>query len=331
LSISADSQTAKPRLTRILLIDTLRGLALIAMASYHFTWDLEFFGYLDPGMATQGLFRIYARTIASSFLFLAGVSLVLAHGMHIRWPSFCKRLAVVAGAALAISIATLVAFPNEWIYFGILHNIALSSLIGLAFLRLPLAVAVAVPMVIVAGMVVDAGILPNVLHSSAFDTRWLSWLGFADTPPRSNDYVPLFPWLAALLAGVAVARIGLRRGWAASLSSIQTRDTLLSKGGRHSLIIYLVHQPILIALVYLASLVVPPPAPDPRAGYILSCNASCLNETSDQALCQSFCTCTADRLIADQLMTPLQTGVVGPQDDRVRIIAEECSIPTPAP
>ena len=331
MTISAETRTAYSRPPRILLIDTLRGVALIAMATYHLTWDLEFFGYLDPGTATQGVFRIYARAIASSFLFLAGVSLVLAHGSQIRWNSFWKRFGVVAGAALVISIATFFAFPNEWIYFGILHNIALSSLIGLAFLRAPIAIVVAVAALIVAGMVVDAFIMPGLLHSPLFNTRWLSWIGFAEIAPRSNDYVPLFPWLAALLSGVALARIGVARGWAHRLAGTQERDTLLSKGGRHSLIIYLVHQPILIALVYLASLVVPPPAPDPRPGYILSCNASCLNEASDEALCQRFCSCTADRLIASQLMTPLQSGAVGPQDDRVRIIAEECSIALPPP
>ena len=57
-------------------LDTLRGLALIAMASYHFTWNLEYFGYLEPGTATTGLWKLYARGIATSFLFLAGFSLV---------------------------------------------------------------------------------------------------------------------------------------------------------------------------------------------------------------------------------------------------------------
>ncbi|MFB9950776.1 DUF1624 domain-containing protein [Rhizobium puerariae] len=315
---------------RITLIDTLRGVALIAMATYHFTWDLEFFGYIEPGTATQGLFRVYARSIASSFLFLAGFSLVLAHFPAMRWSSFWKRFAIVAGAAAAISIATLFAFPNEWIYFGILHNIALSSLIGLAFLRLPALVTAAAVLLIVAAMITDYGPMPGILDSAAFNTRALSWLGFAEIPPRSNDYVPLFPWVAALLAGVAVARMAISGNWLPRLAAVQTKPSLLSKAGRHSLIVYLMHQPVLIALLYLFSLVHPPPPPDPRHAYMLSCEAGCNRQTGDRALCQRFCGCTADRLIAQSLMMPLQTGGITPQDDRVQAIAEQCSMETPS-
>ena len=106
------------------------------MASYHFTWDLEFFGYTDPGLTAFGWWRLYARCIASTFLFLVGVSLFLAHGRQIRWPGFWKRFAMIAVAALAISLITRIATPDGFIFFGILHEIALASLLGLAFLRM---------------------------------------------------------------------------------------------------------------------------------------------------------------------------------------------------
>jgi len=322
----AETETTPSRRPRITLIDTLRGVALVAMATYHFTWDLEFFGYLDSGTATQGFFRVYARAIASSFLFLAGVSLVLAHFPVIRWQSFWKRFAMVAGAAVAISIATFIAFRGEWIYFGILHNIALSSLIGLAFLGLSPWLTGAVVVLVVVAMIVDYGLAPGVLDSSFFDPRYLSWLGFAEIPPRSNDYVPLFPWIAALLAGVTVARIALSRKWLPRLAAVQTRENLLSKAGRHSLVVYLVHQPVLIALVYLFSLVHPAPPPDPRIGYVRSCEAGCTGQGNDAGLCRKFCGCTADKLIAQSLMTPLQSGTIAPQDSRVQALAEQCSI-----
>ena len=314
------------RAPRITLIDTLRGVALVAMATYHFSWDLEFFGYLEPGTATQGFFRIYARVIASSFLFLVGVSLVLAHFPQIRWRSIWYLFAVVAGAALAISLATRIAFSNEWIYFGILHNIALSSLIGLAFLHLPVLFTAGAVVAIVAAMIVNYGLIPGILDSSAFNTRLLGWLGFAEIPPRSNDYVPLFPWIAALLAGIATARLAVSRNWLPRLAALQAAPNLLSKAGRHSLVIYLVHQPLLISAVYLFSLMQPAPPPDPRVGYMLSCETACRGENNDPGLCQRFCGCTADRLISQSLLVPLQSGQGSPQDDRVQSLAQQCSI-----
>ena len=321
------ADNSRPHTPRITLIDTLRGIALLAMASYHFTWDLEFFGYIEPGTATTGWWRIYARAIASSFLFLAGVSLVLAHYPTIRWRSFWKRFAMVAGAAAAISIATLFAIPQEWIFFGILHSIAAASLLGLAFLRLPPLATGSAAALLVLAMIVDSYLAPGALRSHLFDPKVLSWIGFAATAPRSNDFVPLFPWLAALLAGVAVARLAVDRAWLLSLSRVQTRPNLLSRAGRHSLAIYLVHQPVLIALVYVLSQVSPPPQPDLRQSELNSCQADCTFQGNEVGFCTRFCICTVDELAAQSLLEPLRAGAIDVQtDNRVRIVAEECSI-----
>ena len=174
---------------RIDAIDIARGAALVAMAIYHFTWDLEFFGYLDPGMTAVGGWKLFARCIASSFLFLVGVSLFLAHGRFIRWPGFLRRFAMVAGAALAISIVTYIAVPGGFIFFGILHQIALASLLGLAFLRLP-----ALLTLLIAAAVIAA---PHYLRSEFFNPPWWWWTGLSASFPRSNDYVPVFPWFGS--------------------------------------------------------------------------------------------------------------------------------------
>ncbi len=134
----ADARTR--RLPRIPLIDQARGVALIAMAIYHFTWDLGFFGYIEPETATTGGWRIFARLIAGSFLFLVGFSLVLGHQQGFRPRPFLIRLGKIGLAAAAITVATWFAFPQTFIFFGILHAIAAASLIGLVFVRLPVVV-----------------------------------------------------------------------------------------------------------------------------------------------------------------------------------------------
>lgn len=309
-------QSARPRLAAL---DSLRGLALIAMATYHFSWDLEFFGYLEPGTSTQGFLKLYARLIASSFLFLAGFSLVLAQYPALRLTPFLRRLGVIVAAAAAISIATFWFTPDSWIFFGILHAIALSSVIGLAFVRLPPLLTL-----VAAGVAIA---LPAVLRSPTFDAPLFWFLGLSETLPRSNDYVPLLPWIGALLTGVAIARLMVdhdKLGW---IDRLPAGPRWLRWGGRHSLTVYLLHQPILIAGLYLASFVIPPPAVDPVAQYIGSCEAGCLEQGNEAGLCQRFCACTLEQLQAQSLFEPLQSGaILGDQDQRIQTLANECTV-----
>ncbi len=303
---------------RIGALDTLRGIALIAMASYHFTWDLEMVGYLDPGTATQGWWRLYARAIASSFLFLAGFSIYLAHRRGIQWSSFGKRFAMVAGAALLISVATYFAVPDGWIFFGILHNIAAASLIGLLFLRLPVLVTLI--------GAAAALIAPRYLSSDAFNPIWLSWIGLSTVPPRSNDYVPLLPFLAPFLLGLAVSQFVTPRGWLDRFRKPSAKRNILALFGRHSLLFYIVHQPILIGIVYLASLVVPPAPVDQVEDYKKSCEGSCMQQQNGLELCQVFCGCTLEKLQAENLFDPMMANALVPdQQTKIGEIAAQCS------
>lgn len=312
---------------RLPLIDTLRGMALIAMASYHFTWDLEFFNYLEAGTATHGWLKIYARAIASTFLFLVGFSLVLAHSQGIRWKSFAKRLGMVSGAALLISVGTFFAMPDQWIFFGILHNIAISSLIALAFLRLPPLATGLAAVVLLGVMVTDNWLVPGLFSFEMFNSRWLAWIGFSETIPRSNDYVPVFPWLGAVLLGVSAAGLCIRGNALGRIASLQQKPNIVTAAGRHSLLFYLLHQPILIACVYLGSLVIPPPAPDLISDYTRNCPPSCEAQGNDAGLCERFCGCTAQALAAQSLLQPLYRGEINlTGDERVTGIVQECSI-----
>ena len=290
LQTTSDPSQGAPKQRRIAAIDILRGIALIAMASYHFTWDLENFGYTTPGLTAFGWWKLYARCIASTFLFLVGVSLYLAHGRQIRWFGFWKRFAMVAVAAIAISAVTYVATPDGFIFFGILHEIALASLLGLAFLRLP-----ALLTAIVAAAVIAA---PYYLRSEVFDHPALWWVGLSATNPRSNDYVPLFPWFGAVLAGIAVVKFASASGLLARLSTLSPGrwSNPLVFIGRHSLAFYLIHQPLLFGSVWLLSQVVPAPPQDREAGFLNACQPSCEQQQQDTKFCSSYCGCMLDAL-----------------------------------
>lgn len=229
---------------RIAALDLARGLALCAMALFHLVFDLELFGLIAPGTSFQPGWRWLAYLTAGSFLGLAGVSLWLGHGAAIRWPSFLRRLALIGAAATAISLATWLAMPDRFIFFGILHAIAAASLIGLAARRLP-ALALIVLAIAVAW-------LPQAARFAVFDPPALWWTGLQATGVRSVDYVPLFPWLAPFLLGLACAKLMTRAGLWARLATWRPPAVTapLTWAGRNSLLVYLLHQPVLIALVW---------------------------------------------------------------------------------
>lgn len=223
---------------RLVWLDLARTAALAAMASYHFGYDLEAFGHLSPGTMTTGSGALYARSIASTFLVLVGVGLWLAHGQGIRWRPFLKRLAMIGAGAALVSIATWFVFGPLFVFYGILHSIAVSSLLGLLFLRVP------TPLTALAAAATFAA--PLYLRTGAFDSPWLVWTGLSTLPVYAVDFLPPFPWFSPVLAGIALARAsaGARIWRAAAPPGRGLR--LLSWPGRHSLFVYLVHQPLLI-------------------------------------------------------------------------------------
>jgi len=216
------------------------------MVCFHIVFDLQMFGYLPFGTTLHPVFYWHARLVAGSFLFLAGVSLWLAHGQGIRWPAFWRRWIKLVAAAALVTVATYVALPEYFVYFGILHCIAASSLIGLLALRLPAAAVAALGAVIM----VASYILPD----PAFNAPLLRFIGLATEPAMTVDFEPLFPWVGPFLLGLASAKWASARGL---LHRLALSDTpvlrRLAWPGQHSLVVYLIHQPILIALIWVAS------------------------------------------------------------------------------
>ena len=241
-SRAVSSSSAIPR---IALIDFLRGAALLGMTVFHFVFDLEFFGLEEPGYSDRFHWWALATVVAGSFLFLAGVSLYLAHTDEVRWRPWRRRLAIIVLAALAITVVTRFATPETYIFFGILHMIAFASVAGLAFLRAPWWLAAAAAAAIFA---IDDLVAIEWLNASA-----LSWLGLAGAAPAASDFRPVFPWLAPALLGIGAAKICHRGGWLQVLAIPRLEGRLggaVCFIGRHSLLYYLLHQPVLFALFW---------------------------------------------------------------------------------
>jgi uncharacterized membrane protein len=222
---------------RVALLDAARGLALLNMVAFHFLFDLRLVG-VPPGWMRYGpAFDAWAMGIAGSFLFLAGLGLWLGHGDGIRWRAYLRRLGLLAAAAAAVSAATYVAVPGAWVRFGILHSIAACSVAALAALRLPWwATAAAGAALLVWG--------PGLGFPALDGPLWI-WTGLGTFAPPMIDYEPVVPWLAPMLLGVAAGRLGSRVGLWERLAGLGA-GRLLPWAGRHSLAIYLIHQPVLM-------------------------------------------------------------------------------------
>lgn len=301
------SPAVMPPASRIAALDFARGLAIIAMALYHFSWDLSWFALVDWRVADAFGWRGFAVSIAASFLVLAGVSLDLAHGNGIKWRPFWKRESVIVLAAASVSIGTYFAFPDSFVRFGILHCIAASSLIALPFTRLPAQVSLA------AGLLVLS--LPHWAASSAFDGDLWLWTGLGTPAAASVDYVPLAPWTGATLLGVAISKIFSRSGLTARLTRLRLAGPAglsLRWLGRHSLPVYLLHQPLLYGLVWAISLASPQTDRTSRS-FEMNCTAACTPAMNDQVLCAAACACTLNSLKTEALWEPLLSNPDNPE------------------
>ena len=228
------------------MIDALRGFAVAQMLVYHFIYDLDYFGWLHLQMLSDPRWIAWRSAIVAQFLLLVGVGLVLRTSFKPALADFWKRWAEVAGAALLVSIGSYFVFGPRFIWFGILHFIAAALLIARPLVRFG-AWNIALG---------AAAVLIGLAYANqAFNDAPLSVIGLVTIKPRTEDYVPLLPWIGVVLIGVGIASLWKQRNWAIT-SSLQRLNSVPPRPlvflGTWALTIYLVHQPLFMALLSLA-------------------------------------------------------------------------------
>jgi len=214
-----------PSSLRYHLLDQLRGLAVVLMIIFHSAYDLNYFGIYDMNYPENRYWYALPRFIVFLFLICVGMGLFEAHVPTFHFKKFLSRLRNIVLFAIIISVVTYFLFPDRWIYFGTLHCIALSSVIGIPFLRFPLI-----------GGLIGLGI---VVCDFIFGVH-LPWFNLSHP---SMDYIPLLPWCGFTLIGISIAKLGWHK---VKIPKISPLEYL----GKHALIIYIIHQPVLFGLTY---------------------------------------------------------------------------------
>ena len=223
-------------------LDALRAVAIVWMALFHFGFDLNHFGLLQPRQSPNNdpLWIANRTAILSLFLFCAGFGQALALQAAQGWPRFWRRWAQVAGCALLVSLGSAMVFPRSWIAFGVLHAMALMLIAARLLAPLgrglwPLAAA--------------AVLLPLLWRHEAFNAPWLSWTGLVTQKPITEDYVPILPWFGVLLAGLAAGQWVLRQRAHWVQGGLPRPLAPLATLGRWSLSVYMLHQPLFFGLL----------------------------------------------------------------------------------
>jgi len=233
--------------SRLWEIDLFRGIAILMMVLFHTVFDISFFGIASLDVST-GFWRYFGYATASLFLVIVGVSLVVSHARAQQKISglslalkFVYRGAFIFALGLLVTLGTWLYLREGFVIFGILHLIGISILLSPLFFRfgrlniLPGLACITVGWTI-SGMAGPAILLP---------------LGIIPPGFISVDYTPLFPWFGVVLIGMGMGEF-LYAGGVRQFSLRSLPDVLVNPVsflGRHSLVIYLVHQPIILLLL----------------------------------------------------------------------------------
>jgi uncharacterized membrane protein len=237
---------------RLATIDSLRGVAIVWMTVFHFSFDLAWLGWTKQNFYTDPFWTWQRTAIVSLFLFCAGLGQATADSQGQSWDRFWKRWAQIAGCALLVTAGSYWMFPRSFIYFGVLHGIALMLVVVRLtagwgrWLWLAGAVALAVkPLALVAHAQWPAF---DFLNGMAWN-----WLGLISRKPVTEDYVPVFPWLGVMWWGMAAGQWLHAHRKDLLRAHLPQAAAPLAWLGRWSLSWYMLHQPVMIGLIMAAT------------------------------------------------------------------------------
>ena len=243
----------KQKVRRLAGLDTIRGITLLSMMLYHTCWDLVFlFGKKIPGYSGFGGY-VWQQSICWTFILLAGFCWSL--GSH-----HLKRGLIVFGSGILITFVTLLVMPESRVIFGVLTLIGSCMLLLIPMEKLLLKLRAEIGLVgsfllFLLFRNVNTGYLGfenwNILKlpDGFYENLFTTYLGFPQKGFFSADYFSLLPWFFLFLTGFYLYQLVQKNHMMGKLFSwrVPGFDVI----GRHSLLIYLLHQPVVFAISWM--------------------------------------------------------------------------------
>ena len=238
---------------RLAGLDTIRGITLLSMMLYHTCWDLVFlFGKKIPGYSGLGGY-VWQQSICWTFILLAGFCWSL--GSH-----HLKRGLIVFGSGILITFVTLLVMPESRVIFGVLTLIGSCMLLLIPMEKLLLKLCAEIGL---AGSFLLFLLFRNVntgylgfenwnilkLPDGFYENLFTTYLGFPQKGFFSADYFSLLPWFFLFLTGFYLYQLVQKNHMMEKLFSwrVPGFDVI----GRHSLLIYLLHQPVVFGISWM--------------------------------------------------------------------------------
>lgn len=232
---TSDGANTSEKSPRYSLVDSVRGTAVILMVIFHFCFDLRYFGFVGWAVPNGEGWWQFRYLILTLFIGTVGISISLAQGQSYRFRAFWIRQCKLLLSAAAISLMSVFLFPNSWIYFGILHFILVASCFCLVLVRMP-------RLALVLGLGIIAAAFFDLVHP-----YWPFIYLREFLPATTEDFVPFVPWLGVAFLGLFIGHVIRSR----NPDFCHLSEPITAKIGRHALPIYLLHQPLLFAVLNL--------------------------------------------------------------------------------
>jgi len=219
---------------RIYELDLLRGLGILLVVFFHSAWNICY---------EYGFTIIEGKWVICLVYFFAGMLIFVSGASSFLGHKTLKRGIMTFAFGMVVTGVTYFIYPDSYIKFGILHLLGVCMIMSWMIKKIkPTQNLIG----IISAIMIIAGIIAGNI---TVKNKYIFWLGFLPENFSSLDYYPILPWMGVFFAGFVFSMLFYKDKESPFTKGIY-KNNILTFSGRHSMLIYLVHQPIVYFLMF---------------------------------------------------------------------------------